>query len=378
MMNVIWKVSNLSLRVASVRLRTLLPALALARLGYHVTVSDAVPCEEELRQADAIIINKGFHSEDLALARTAGRLGIPVIFDLCDNVFSRDYGDGSGREASQVQSILKHCSALTSTGKPLAATIIQNCDFEGSVTTIPDSEERLSEVSFLIDFWNDPSTRNIVPGLKIKPVRGFEAEHFIFSESRARRFYNIAFKGDGSLRNNRKTVLWFGTPGRSGGRTGLYSLRMVKDALETVNRDIPLQLLVVTSSRKLFREFTGDFAVPRIYRPWSLLSMYDVFKLADVTVLPNPQDEFSFGKSANRAIFSLAENTPVVASSVPSLEDFKDYIVQDQWEAGLRTYLENADRAWADVSGAQRVISQKYSLETIRDKWSTLLQAVAA
>ncbi|MTI42824.1 glycosyltransferase involved in cell wall biosynthesis [Roseibium hamelinense] len=376
-MNILWKVGVLSMRVASVRLRTLLPALSLARSGFKVTVSDRSENEDALHNIDALIINKSFRDEDIGLARAARQRGIPVVYDLCDYVYALDYGDGSGREGGQVTDMLQHCSAFVTTGPALGEAIVAASGFDGQVYYIPDSEEPKSDVETLTAYWIEPGASTAVAGLTFSSAALLTPEKHIFPKSDLRLAADAIFKRDGWLRPDRKTVFWFGTPGKAGSNTGLYALRMVKDAVEKVGRDIPLQMLVVSSSRKLFRDYSRDYAVPCVFRPWTLMSMYDHFARADVTVIPNPKDSFSIVKSANRAIFSLSCETPVIADPVPSLDEFAGCTQQDGWERGLRAYLSDPQKAASDVAEAKRIIAGSYSLNAIRDRWIEALETVA-
>ncbi|GGB41485.1 hypothetical protein GCM10011316_11790 [Roseibium aquae] len=373
-MRVLWIVSSLSMKVASVRLRTLLPALSLAKAGHELLVCEGLPQDDQIARADIVVINKCFGDAYATFARTCAGRGIPVLYDLCDNVFAPDYGDGSGKAAQSVREILVHCTALITTGPLLADAIVRHTGFDGSVHCIPDSEEPRFAIDELLRAWEQGQGVLAEGRLTLRPAQPFEMERQIFPEHRARTLFNAVFRKDGWLRRDRRTVLWFGTPGRMDSKTGLYALRLMKDALAAVNAEIPLQLLVVSSSRKLFRHHTQDYPVPCVFRPWSLLSMYGHFQSADVTMIPNPQDAFSIVKSANRTIFSLSEGTPVIADPVPALSDFEDCTHQGDWAEGLRAYLGQPGLAKQHIERARKVIANRYSLASICEDWRRALE----
>ena len=79
--DVLWKVPTLDLRRASVRIRTLLPAMELERTGLRVKIIDQFPDAATLRAAKVVIINKSFSPWDGKLAARARLLGKPVITD---------------------------------------------------------------------------------------------------------------------------------------------------------------------------------------------------------------------------------------------------------------------------------------------------------
>jgi hypothetical protein len=60
---------------------------------------------------------------------------------------------------------------------------------------------------------------------------------------------------------------------------------------------------------------------------------------ADLFVMPSAADPFSLCKSANRAVLALANNVPVVATYLESLEPLRDVMMLDDWRAGIDTYL---------------------------------------
>lgn len=92
-MNVGWCVPSLSLDMASVRYRALLPVLALEAEGFNCSLfTSRGPVN--LESLDALVIVKAFSIESLALVQRAQALNLPVIIDLCDNIFVPGYGKG--------------------------------------------------------------------------------------------------------------------------------------------------------------------------------------------------------------------------------------------------------------------------------------------
>lgn len=85
-----WKVSTLNPSLASLRYRALFPLVALESQDitgkiiarYHPTFLNGI---------DVLVIVKSFTLEDYSLAQQAVKRRIPVIFDLCDNIFIEEY-----------------------------------------------------------------------------------------------------------------------------------------------------------------------------------------------------------------------------------------------------------------------------------------------
>ena len=87
---VAWKVFRYSPRVASVRYRCILPMLALADSGWRSIVFEEGEALLET-SLSALIFVKSFSKSDLALARRLHARGVPIILDLCDNIFVEGY-----------------------------------------------------------------------------------------------------------------------------------------------------------------------------------------------------------------------------------------------------------------------------------------------
>ncbi len=85
-----WKLSALDVGLASIRYRALFPLLALQRrdVSSKVFASGSV---RNLTGVDVLVIVKSFTADDLALVQAAVEKNIPVIFDLCDNIFVDGY-----------------------------------------------------------------------------------------------------------------------------------------------------------------------------------------------------------------------------------------------------------------------------------------------
>ena len=369
---ILWKVSGPRLGWASVRIRTLLPALALARAGCHVTVTDSRPSDAHLSACDIVVINKSFTEDDVATAEAARARGISVVFDLCDNIFAPNYGSGLGREAQVFAEIARLCQLITTTGSAMTAILEREVPSTLPIRVVPDGVETLEDIKRLISILRSGHAPDL-PTLRLVLKDVACRERHIDKPARLRLWFDAIAKGDGWLSRNRKTVLWFGAPGRTGDKNGLASLRLAKPYLEAVNADVPIQLLTVSCSRKLFHAYTADFGIPSVYRDWSLLGIYDWLAAADLAIIPNAKDAASIVKSANRAVLSLANGNPVVADAVPAMAEFADCTVLDDWDAGLRRYLTDDAARAADLAAARVKIERDYSLDAIGNRWRTVL-----
>ncbi|MCA3150857.1 MAG: hypothetical protein ING77_06740, partial [Rhodocyclaceae bacterium] len=123
-MNIGWKVSTLTLNVASVRYRALLPILALESEQVHNRLFSS-GLESNLDGLDALVIVKSFTPDDLFLAQSAASKGIRVVFDLCDNIFVEAYGRLAGKVSpTQLFDVIAATAdAIVVTTEPLATIV---------------------------------------------------------------------------------------------------------------------------------------------------------------------------------------------------------------------------------------------------------------
>lgn len=137
-----WKVTSLSNRIASIRYRALFPLLALraSDVDSHVF---AASTSDQLDDLDVLVIVKAFTVQDVALAHAAAQRGIPVIFDLCDNIFVDSYNrNGSLSPAPVLQSMSGLLSAVVVTTQPLADAVCAHLGSDVPVFVVPDGIEQ--------------------------------------------------------------------------------------------------------------------------------------------------------------------------------------------------------------------------------------------
>lgn len=136
-----WKVSTLNPALASLRYRALFPILALKRFGVKKRIIGR-PHRTCLSGLDALVIVKSFTVEDYCLAQEAARRNIPIIFDLCDNVFIDQYrGKKHTSPADIFLLIASLASAVVVTTEPLAETVRRKIGSRIPVYIVPDGIE---------------------------------------------------------------------------------------------------------------------------------------------------------------------------------------------------------------------------------------------
>jgi hypothetical protein len=140
-MKIAWKLSALDAGVASVRHRALFPLIALRE--HKISARVVGPgSSHDLSGVDVLVIVKGFTADDLQLAQTAAALRIPVIYDLCDNIFAPGYGDQSASQpVAIVRQIARWAAAFVTPTDALAEQVRAHLDTDVAVHVVPDGIE---------------------------------------------------------------------------------------------------------------------------------------------------------------------------------------------------------------------------------------------
>jgi glycosyltransferase involved in cell wall biosynthesis len=173
----------------------------------------------------------------------------------------------------------------------------------------------------------------------------------------------------------RRKVVWFGKHGTSHSDAGMKGLLVTVPYLESLNRRVPIELVIISNNRAKFSAHFSQLGIRTRYCRWSNESVYQEMKDADVFLMPNATDSFSACKSANRALLALASGVPVVATQLESLEPLRDAIVLDDWLGGLERYLFDESARAADLRRADKIIDRDFSINAIGNLWSLLLQS---
>ena len=411
-----WKVATLSEKVASVRYRALLPILALRDEQCEPRVFSTADLFG-LRGLDALVIVKSFSAEDLLLAQEAHAREIPVILDLCDNIFAARYtGEEKTSPVSMFRLLDEYLSAVVVPTSCLAEEVQQRTDSRVAVHVVPDGNEddsiRRESIEILLaaqkrGFANRPSRLARVLEDRLSYLRAAswqQAAHAIrldykrckatvrrIARPRVTRvlrrvakslisFYRaptpIPSNNDlGAFDPARKQVLWFGNHGAPHAAFGMLDLLLIRDDLEHVASQLPLQLVVVSNNPAKYRQHIAPMRLNSRYVEWSASTVEQELGRADVVVLPNNLDAFSRCKSANRAVLALSNRVPVVATDTEALAALRTCIEVD-FCAGLKRYLQEPAHREEHLNVAQSMIDRNFSKAAIGQRWRHVLDTV--
>lgn len=400
-----WKVLALRMDMASVRYRSVYPALALRQMGYRSIFLQEGDRVFGYSKLAAFVFVKSFSRKDLELASTLHHKHIPIILDLCDDVFVDGYvSDPENGAFACFRQLCDLAAALVTPTAELANRLALMARADLPIVVIPDQLETESlaqqlsrlpireyrdrvvprQLAWLPDVVAPICVRAMrqamVPvrilrdGLRKQTSSAAPDRVAVAQELSAPRYAKRHFYGAAA----EKQVVWFGNQGAPHSDFGLSNLREIIPHLQEVDRRIPLKLLVVSNSKERFDKLFGDVGLRTSYKDWGLHSIFDDVRNSDVCILPNPRDRFSITKSANRAVLALSLGVPVVATSIPSMREVEGCVIFDDWIGGLSTYLSDPERSHRDVDAARSVIARRFSAAAIGRSWKSLLDAAAA
>ncbi|WP_119299703.1 glycosyltransferase family 4 protein [Dongia deserti] len=361
-MRLAWIVSEADPAVASFRYRCLIPAWALHQIGHDSAIFiDQYP---DPAAFDALIIVKQAGERLHEVARAFRSHGRAVFLDLCDNVFIPGYAQrrDPNLSAESTADLARYADAIVTPSQALERVVRRHLGDlmasrvvpDGAIT--PDAYQAMCAWlprSLAAAARSGPSgARDLHDGGMFDVESDWQVEHL--PEDTAR-------------------VLWFGRHGSFHSEFGMALLRPVIEELEHVHRDRPIELVVISNNRVRFDALTHGVKIFTRYEAWSNERVFFELSRADLFVMPSGTDAFSVCKSANRAVLSLANNVPVVATYLEALEPLRDVIMLDDWRAGLDAYLFSRHTAKEHLRRAQPILAEQFSVEAIGRQWQTIV-----
>lgn len=420
-MRVGWKVTTLGLNVASVRYRALIPMLALSRQGVQSRVFRSAD-EGNLDGLDAVVFVKSFTAEDLFLAQRAKARGIPVVLDLCDNVFVPGYGGLIIGVPQVFLAMGALAQTIVVTTQPLEREVRERLP-NVRIAVIPDGIESPALVPYGTSAfedalaaertagrktfgrrWSNVRARMREEGVGVVPRIGLQLFRRTVAAARARgpaRLRSAALGAvrrlrtgiasrlrppvesasaatgavpeAGTVRGTTKRLLWFGNHGAPYARFGMLDLLEMREALEALAREMDVELIVVSDNRAKYEEAIRPLAIRSQYVQWSQRAVDHWMALADVVLLPNSGDAFSVCKSANRTVLALSRGVPVVGTATPALEPLLPFIETGDALQGLRRYLSDPASGAADAAAGSAVARRVFGDVAIAGAWKAIL-----
>lgn len=370
-MNLAWFAAAADPNVASFRYRCLIPAWALREMGHDSTIFvDEIPDPE---QYDALIAVKSAGSRVDEAARRFRALGKPVYLDLCDNVFVPGYAQRRGPElsADTVSGLARQAAGIVTPNSALDRVACAHLHPVAQSWVIPDAA-LTPDAYQAMSAW--------LPGkVADAPRRGMDRLRAATDFSAGGDKHDQDMFGADTdwqvdhLPEDTARVIWFGRHGSFHSDFGMGLLKPVIGELEQTHRERPIELVVISNNRNRFDALTHDARIFTRYEDWSNERVFFELSRADLFVMPSGIDPFSLCKSANRAVLALANDVPVAASYLESLEPLREAMFIDDWRAGIDTYLLDRAAAEEDLTLARQILAGEFSIAAIGRKWNMAL-----
>ena len=373
------KIHSFNANLASYRIRTLIPFLGLKKRGYKLKFIDNF---SDLNDVNLLIIFKGVSAEDLYICNDAFKRGIPIIYDLSDNIFVDNYYEHRPLTPLNVfQSIEKYLSALIVPTEQLAIEVNkkkQNLDLP--VYVIPDSYENVKTIfqcyvftwySNAYNFFSNERFRRKLTTLFFKTLKS--GVNLDLRRKKTPKMGPAKIKKS----KNKKIILWFGNSGGGHSKYGISDLLLIRRELEDVASVYDIELIVISNSYGQYESLIKPFAVQSRYIEWKLWSILYYIKMADVVVVPNSMEAFSLCKSPNRALMSIMAGTPAIVTRTPAYRAINGFgLFFDNFKENLEKIIAG-DVSSREVVKLQSYIYDNYGSDVAANKWCELVERYA-
>jgi hypothetical protein len=317
-----WKPAAPTPDLASARLRCFRPMEYLNAAGWSCELFEPAA----MHRYRAVVFQKSYSDNDLAIARHLKQLGVRTLFDLCDNHFYNPLGLAELDErVDRLRRMIQAVDVVTASTPALAAQMDRPC------AVVDDALDA-------------------VPGRRGSWFR------------RLRR---------------RRRLVWFGNAGQDEPAFGLIDLARIRPALEALNARRPITLTVISNSRSTFERWLPAMPFPTRYVEWDTRRYQQTIAAHDLCLLPVSANPFTVCKTVNRLATALLIGVPTAADPIPSYEELRPFVLLGDWWTRLAEYLETGDHH-ETVRAAQVYLRQKYTPQRVVDQWSAVLHPLIA
>jgi hypothetical protein len=327
-----WKPKFQNPKVASVRFRCLNPIAELQRRSFPVELFN----ESRLSEYSGIIFSKLYDQQNYNLARHLKERKKAIIFDICDNHFYNPYGlEKFNTIRQQLFKMLGIADLIVASSSTLAEVLVKEANVPSSPVIIGDAVE-------------EHNSGNV------------EKRWWLARKIRKKGMTNI---------------LWFGIHGGENAPYGMLDLLNQKDLLIELSKKYPLQLVVVSDSWDKFKRYVKPLPLRTLYIEWGSRPFSDVLEKSDINIIPISRNPFTLCKTNNRLATALLAGIPTVADEIPSYRDLAPYCILNDWDRGLRLYLEDKAVGLEHARAARPYILEHYTIKQIGDAWAKHLAA---
>lgn len=345
-MDFAWWPNKASKTVASYRVRCLQIIEELNRRGVNAGLYQ--PGDNPPK---ALVLSKRYDADSMAhVTELRTKHGTRIALDLCDNHFTIPGQDPKWiARAETLKQAVAAVDLVTSSTETMGE-IIQGACPEAKIVVIGEAVEQ-PRTPDLVERAVDPRAE-----LTLWTLRQRLAQE-----------------------PQRRRLVWHGNHGAEYAHGGMVDLNRIHPLLEALDREIPLQLTIISNSEEKYRQVTRDWRIRTHYMRWRPTTFSRALWLHDVCVLPITDNEFTRCKTNNRVASSLLHDVAVVADSIPAYEPFAEAIVLNDWERGLRLFLNDRAEAERRIAIGKDILNRDWALPKITDQWhATLRELIGA
>jgi hypothetical protein len=277
--------------------------------------------------------------------------GVRIIVDLCDNHFYNPGGNPAlQRAGDDLRRMLAMADRIVVSTPELADVVRNEVGGDRPLSVIGDAVE------------------DSIEGVKQSPFRTW------YERRKLRRL--LSWLEQGRRTGIEASLVWFGIHGGPHHEHGMGDLRRVQPLLESLHREHPLQLTVISNSRPKFDRIFEDWSLPVHYLEWNPTTFLAALRAHQIALIPVSSNPFTRCKSNNRLVTALAAGLAVVADSIPSYRPFEGVSRLDQWQRGLMQYVTDQEVRRSEVRAGQELVRRECSLSRIADAWQELFLSV--
>lgn len=336
-MRIGWYTQRPNPKHASARLRVHGPMALLEARGHECVFYDGTRAPDGL---DCIVISKSFTGTAERVLDRAEAAGVPVLYDMCDNLVAKARAEGDDRAERRVIAGLQRAALMTAPTPDLLEKLREQVPgVPGQV--IPDLLENTQYLAGL--------RLSLLERWRLRRLRGFLSRH------------------SGALH-----CVWFGNS--SGAQAGLVHVRERMPELEAFAKHHPITLTIISNTWLAYRRMAPEFGIPTHYVSWSLAGFLPSLRAHRVAIIPVGRNSFTLGKSINRPATALRAGLGVVADALPSYQELGAFVPIDDWQDGLARYSSNWREEQDRLAEGLAYIDTHYGDAQVADLWEQALR----
>jgi len=304
-----------------------------------------------LSAPSVLVLSKRYDAESLRVATEMRReFGTRLVLDLCDNHFYASDSDPAWqRRADLLRHAVNSVDTVIASTPALAEVMRGECsdsvpiEMVGDAAELPDTLVGSSGVSGLFAEW---------------------------------RLGALARKLAKLVPDKNRRLVWFGKHASRYADGGMSDLNSVLRNIEHLHAQQPIHLTVISNSRKTYQRVMKGCDIPVSYLSWNARTFSRALRIHGTCVIPIGSNPFTVCKTNNRVATALLHDLSVVADSIPSYEEFDNFVSLNDWERGLSESTAGARGVSTRSHSGASFIRREYSLEAISQRWLEVLSGV--